>query len=340
MRRAFFNKPKYRQWFFDFCSWSHNVHRRKYAKSDAENWGDDIAALLAQSESLYPIKWCSQCNHSLVHIPSGLIVRGPLLCWGMYGLERFGDYLMKMSKSRHKNKHVSICEAYIWVEMTTFLMVHDPAKYKISDYAPNSQPHLFSFSNVSSPKSWSVEGRASTSINLPDDYLTAIASLYSAQPKLNVVANGPIGRMVLQVLGKIWCGVRYFQMYYEGYDHAILGRGHCCVSWSGGHDASRWPGAPSFGGQYYGIIRHCFEHHAYHSIHCPSVLFFYVEVLCVTEAQTDVPLMEAEATGSCVWLSELDLMEFAQYMFVLRNFDEPRTNFLCDHGKFYVIELN
>lgn len=52
-----------------------------------------------------------------------LRLRGPLLAWGMYGLERFGNYVVNLSCSRHPNKHVSMCNNFLWIELCSFLNV-------------------------------------------------------------------------------------------------------------------------------------------------------------------------------------------------------------------------
>jgi hypothetical protein len=330
MRRAFLDRPRYRAWFFSFCLWSFNVHRRCYSLADTFIWEKDIARLLSDAETLYPTRWSTGATHYLVHIPMGLRTRGPLLCWGMYGLERFGDYLMKMSLSRHPNKHCSIVYAYLLHELRSFLAVHDPSKYRPNESF--AQGHMFSISQVSCPSSWEVSGHRSRDVNLTLDDVAAVTALYRADASaldfdLSIL-HFAVEHSALQIVGKLWCGVRYFEMYYEGLDQFVLGQGHCCIGWASMDEHS-------FDGRRYGIIRNVVSHQAVMRVDCPTVYFFNVELLSISPASSDVPLSGADATGDRVWISqaELDYLH-AGHQFCLRDHDDPEA------AQFYLIELN
>ena len=75
LRRAFLDRPRYRQWFFSFCKWSFNVHRREFSRADTYVWERDIANLLSEAELLYPSKWCTGATHYLVHIPRSVFFK-------------------------------------------------------------------------------------------------------------------------------------------------------------------------------------------------------------------------------------------------------------------------
>ena len=247
----------------------------------------------------------------------------------MYGLERFGDFLIKMSKSKHKHKHVSIVKKYVWVELETFLMVHDPVKYAGLVEECRTEPHVFSFTTVQSPQSWVVSGRASRIVVLPPDDVMAISNLYQTLP-LSVNISGMIDVTALQIPGTLWSGFRHFSMYYEGYHHYKLGKGNCCVSWPVGNSKLE-----NYGGQCYGITRNIIKHKAYGgSSSCPSVFFFSVELLRVKSppGNCDLPLLLAEPTSQRVWLSQLDIVSAANNMFCLRDHDDIPD---C----YYLIEL-
>lgn len=158
-----------------------------------------------------------------------------------------------------------------------------------------TQKHMFAFSMVGSPESWVVSGTANRTVMLLEEDKLSIAKFYIEQQ----IVIMPLGvaiefdGTVLQVPGKVWCGIRYFQMYYTGHSDSILGKGHCCVSFS-----SSDPMLPSFGGQCYCIIRNLVVHQAFCSASCPLVYFFYLEFLSVCESSSDVPLLEATAPGT------------------------------------------
>jgi hypothetical protein len=254
----------------------------------------------------------------------------------MYGLERFGDYLMKMSNSTHRNKHVSICKASILHDLLAFLIVHDPSQYRSKQPSSWSQSHMqFNFSQVSRPSSWECTSRPqSRGVTLPFKALIDINQLYRSQYQVlglnsDILAN-TLSNDAIQILGKLWCGVRYFQAYYEGYDETVLGMGLCCVSVPTLPDDDR-----SYDGQLFGILRCVVLHRAVMLTTCPEVYFFQVEILSVKPSSTDVPLLEANITGDCMWVSQASFDVFhANQNFCLRDHDDK------DVASFYLIHLN
>jgi hypothetical protein len=312
------------------CNWSFNVHRRTYSRHDTVLWEEDIAVILSDAEGLYPTKFATCVTHYLVHIPFQLRNLGPLLCWGMYGLERFGDYLMKMSLSRHPHKHVSIARNYVWHELAGFLAVHDPILYP-ADSSGYQQPHMFSSSMVSDPSSWTVSVIESRAICLPPVLLAKTFLLYSTffqQQSLGVVLqpHHKFESGAAHILGKLWCGTREYQAYYEGCDQFVLGKGHCCITWFSSSDSS-------FDGRDYGVIRNIFHHQAFLSPKCPEVYIFEVELLDVVPSSTDVPLLEAKLSEQRVLISQANLDSAAVLLqFCLRDHDDASKGF-------YLIEL-
>jgi hypothetical protein len=258
----------------------------------------------------------------------------------MYGLERFGDYLMKMSYSRNANKHVSICKRYMWRELCTFLYIDNPAEHEEFTQGQFVQPHMFSLSQIDNPSLWTVDGDKSAAVIMSAKDAVELANMYIDQdllsypatyPPLSREAHSPFDRDCLQIRGHLWCGTRYFEMYYEGYDHEVLGRGNCCVVLP---DLKPDRLAHlSFDGAMYGIVRNIVQHRIYPLATCSLVFFFQVELLQVSASSTDLPLPDAVATKELVWVSQFDVREHASTFFCLRCHDDDDT-------KFYFIELN
>ena len=259
-----------------------------------------------------------------------------MLCRAMYGLERFGDYLMKMSQSCHANKHVSICYAYLLHELCSFLALHDPEVYRASQEG-FAQSHMFNISKVLHPSSWEVSGcKDRTGVYLNVQIISSITALYRKDAANLFPASFDVSRMnsgifneATQIVGNLWCGVRYFDMYYEGYHQHILGRGTCCIA------------LPSIGHQYaydgtiYCIIRNIIHHQAVIIVGCPHVYFFYVEILRVRPSTTDVPLLEADTTAEFMWVSQADVDYYhANQQFCFRDHDDQNVS------QFYLILLN
>ena len=335
LRRAFIDRPRYRKWIFSFCLWGFNVHRRRFSRADTFLWEREIIVLLSEAEGLYPSKWCTSATHYLVHIPRGLRLRGPLLAWCMYGLERFGDYLMKLSKSRHKMKHVSIAKAYLLHELCSFLTFHDPSLYR-SSKSGTYQNHMFSFSQAATPSSWQVSGHGGQGVRLSLDVLVELTALYNASDLAPAeFLRGSLSNYAHQVVGKIWCGVRYIEMYYRGYDEHLLGKSACCVVLPFPDHNIMHDYENTYDGQLYGILRNVLSHRATLHSQCPHVYFFHVQILNVRSSTTDVPLLEASGTGTCLWFSQasFDNNHLSQ-QFCLRNHDDPAVS------QFYLIELN
>lgn len=135
----------------------------------------------------------------------------------------------------------------------------------------------------------------------------------------------------LQIIGKLWCGVRYFEAYYEGYNETVLGKGYCCVSVPTLPDDDR-----SYDGQLFGILRCVVLHRAVMLTTCPKVYFFQVEILSVKSSSTDVPLLEATITGDLMWVSQACFDVFhANQNFCLRDHDDKDVP-----ASFYLIHLN
>jgi hypothetical protein len=90
MRKAFLlpHQVVYRRWFFKFSLWAQNVHRRVFTVQDTYAWEEEIAVLLSEAELIYDATWSTSATHYFIHLPSGLRLRGPLVFWSMYGLER------------------------------------------------------------------------------------------------------------------------------------------------------------------------------------------------------------------------------------------------------------
>ena len=197
----------------------------------------------------------------------------------------------------------------------------------------------FNFSQVSRPSSWEcTNSPQSRGVTLPQKELIDITQLYLGQYQVlglnsNILANMTtytFSKDALQIIGKLWCGVRYFQAYYEGYHETILGKGLCCVSIPTLPDDDR-----SYDGQLFGILRCVVKHRAVMLTTCPEVYFFQVEILSVKSSSTDVPLLEANITGNRMWVSQACFDVFhANQNFCLRNHDDQ------DVASFYLIHLN
>jgi hypothetical protein len=256
----------------------------------------------------------------------------------MYGLERFGDYLMKMSFSRNANKHVSICKRYLWRELCTFLSIDDPENFQEFSADQFIQPHMFSLSQIKNPSSWTISGDNSAAVTMSTLDALQLSNMYNDQELLAIhpprQAHVTVERCCLQIRGQLWCGTRYFEMYFEGYDHAVLGQGNCCVVLpSLNPQRNPFISHLSFGGAMYGIVRNIIQHRFSPFKSCPLVFFFEVEMLELSSSSTDLPLSNAVASGKRVWVSQFDVQVHASTFFCLRCHDD-------DVNKFYVIELN
>ena len=248
------------------------------------------------------------------------------------GLERFGDYLMKMSNSNHPNKHVSIAKQYCFNELLCFLAVHDPSLYR-PPIAAFAQSHMFCVAQLASPSSWEVSGTRNREVHLlPLVVVDQLAALYRTQ-NLGVSSeftDDQMSRTALQVTGSLWNGLRYVRMYCEGYSQGTLGQGICCLSLP---SPAKHP--LSYDGRLFGIVRNILWHKYVLNTRCPRVYFFEVELLQVGSSTTDVPLMEAKVTGQRMWFSQASFDRFnASQQFCLRDHDDP------DVSQFYLIQLS
>jgi hypothetical protein len=235
-----------------------------------------------------------------------------------------------MSLSRHPHKHVSIAANYVCHELAAFLAVHDPILYP-ADSSGYLQPHMFSSSMVSDPSSWTVSAINSRPISLPPVLQAKTLQLYSTrfqQQSLGVVLqpHHKFEPSAAHILGKLWCGTREYQAYFDGCDEFVLGKGHCCITWFSSSDCC-------FDGRDYGVIRNIFLHQAFLSPKCPEVYLFEVQLLVVSPSSTDVPLLEAQLSEERVLMSQANLDTTAvQLQFCLRDHDDSTKGY-------YLIEL-
>ena len=341
LRKAFLapHQLQYREWFFKFALWTQRVHRRKFSVTDTHVWEAEIIILVNEAEVIYGLYWSTSVTHYLVHLPAGLRRRGPLVFWSMYGLERFGDWLMKLSQSSHDNKHVSIVQSYRWMELATFLRVDNPDLFSsLKDSAASMQPHMFCLSTHLHVSSWKLVGAKSRVIILEFPELVALEKIYSAlyQPLgLASFRQSPgftaskFERSALQVRGKLWTGRRYYRSYYEAgsEDQSQFSRGACLIRFI--NAASKVDHA---------VIRDVWKHQAFTVKGCPDHYFFHVELLAVEGpgpldefkfSSGRLPLPVARLTGKRILLSHLALLPDT---FCMKADDD-------DPAMFYIIDL-
>ena len=129
----------------------------------------------------------------------------------MYGLERFGDFLVKLSPSKRPYRHKSIVMRYVQVELCNFLRVHDPVRFASLKVAGSPvQPHMVCKASFLSPTDWSVTGQEGRGIPLKAseiDNLRQLYTMYSGALGLNVFLGSVVSRAAWQVRGRIWTRV-------------------------------------------------------------------------------------------------------------------------------------
>jgi hypothetical protein len=255
-------------------------------------------------------------------------------------LERFGDYVVKMSASRHDHKNVSIVKNYLWVELCNFYRVHDPVRYgSLGKVSGSYQAHMLCFTMPTQPSKWPHSGTEARVVRLTEEELAIFAGLYS---RFDVLPDLPLNTTTidgthqpatmdptgLQIRGRLWCGLRFFRSYYfKGENDAkILGSGHCCVTYFTLNPQRC---------EKYGIIREIIQHQPYSQLaHPGSVYMFRIEELKVYDPVDDdydtVPLPTAIMSGQETWVCEAAI--FTDSVYCLQALDD-------DPSTFYVVSL-
>jgi hypothetical protein len=334
LRGVYKNHKEYRKWLFRFILWGHNVHKREFTIQQTYDWDIEIKELLNEAEELFPLVFMTIIGHYLVHIPAGLRYRGPLLLTGMYGLERFGDWFIKMTKATVR-KHVSMCHNYVLKELCAFLKQHDADTFGDLGVTQTLQPHMVSLHHQTKPLSWSVTGALNKSFHLTYDTMIPLMDIYfecgealgvsiwiGPEPTLSsffceFASNVQFAAAFIR--GQLWTGARYFQSLPNGYDAVELGRGHCVISFNIGE------------GLQFGIIRKIILHRPFLSKECPRCYFFCIEVVRVEGPVSDVPLPSAFITEEICWASTPHIMH-DKFMLMPNDDDsiKPECYYLVD----------
>ena len=224
----------------------------------------------------------------------------------MYGLERFGDYIVKMSNSRKPERHLSIVRRYVQVELCNFLRVSQPSKYGDLGSQESVPQAMFSPRVCLDPSSWVVQRSSSSKVtNLSNVEMSQFADLYlntrtllALDDSFDSITDSPqsMDRQVIQIGGALWSGRRFFQQYYFANDDIHqFGAGSCCVSLT-------FDGVKSLG-----IIREVVKHCAFVSRTCPQVYFFNVELLSAASKNADVPLDVVSLSSQRIWVTAYSL---------------------------------
>ena len=220
----------------------------------------------------------------------------------MYGLERFGDFLVKLSPSKRPYRHKSIVMRYVQVELCNFLRVHDPVRFASLKVAGSPvQPHMVCKASFLSPTDWSVTGQEGRGIPLKDseiDNLRQLYTMYSGALGLNAFLGSVVSAAAWQVRGRIWTGLRYFCSYYYNNDNTLqLGKGYCCVEY-----------VAASGVVQFGVIREVLQHRPFNVKDCPVVFLFVLEPLHVVPAKPvdalqgdELPLPVVRFSGNTIW---------------------------------------